>query len=31
MMKVATNQMDYEAATEMYTHSLNLIKLAVKE
>ena len=31
MMKVATNQMDYEAATELYTHSLNLIKLAVKE
>jgi flagellar basal-body rod protein FlgB len=31
MMKVASNQMDYEAATEMYTHSLNLIKLAVKE
>ncbi len=31
MMKVATNQLDYEAATEMYTHSLNLIKLAVKE
>jgi flagellar basal-body rod protein FlgB len=30
MMKVATNQMDYEAATELYTHSLNLIKLAVK-
>ena len=31
MMKVAANQMDYEAATELYTHSLNLIKLAVKE
>ncbi|MFZ0609635.1 MAG: flagellar basal body rod protein FlgB [Xanthobacteraceae bacterium] len=31
MNNVATNQMDYEAATEMYTHSLNLIKLAVKE
>ncbi len=31
MMKVASNQMDYEAATELYTHSLNLIKLAVKE
>lgn len=31
MMNVATNQMDYEAATEMYTHSLNLIKLAIKE
>ncbi len=31
MMKVAGNQMDYEAAAELYTHSLNLIKLAVKE
>lgn len=31
MMNVATNQMDYEAATEMYTHSLDLIKLAIKE
>ncbi len=31
MMKVASNQMDYEAATELYTHSLNLIKLAIKE
>ncbi|MGB7035284.1 MAG: flagellar basal body rod protein FlgB [Xanthobacteraceae bacterium] len=31
MNNVATNQMDYEAATEMYTHSLDLIKLAVKE
>jgi len=31
MMNVATNQMDYEAATEMYTHSLSLLKLAVKE
>ncbi len=31
MMKVASNQMDYEAATELYTHSLNLIKLAAKE
>jgi flagellar basal-body rod protein FlgB len=31
MMKVATNQMDYEAATELYTHSLNLIRLAVKD
>jgi flagellar basal-body rod protein FlgB len=31
MMNVATNQMDYEAATELYTHSLELIKLAVKE
>jgi flagellar basal-body rod protein FlgB len=31
MMKVAANQMDYEAATELYTHSLSLIKLAAKE
>ena len=31
MMNIASNQMDYEAATEMYTHSLSLIKLAVKE
>jgi flagellar basal-body rod protein FlgB len=31
MMNVATNQMDYEAATELYTHSLELIKLAVKD
>jgi len=31
MMNVASNQMDYEAATELYTHSLDLIKLAVKE
>ena len=31
MMKVASNQMDYEAATELYTHSLDLIKLAIKE
>jgi len=31
MMKVASNQMDYEAATELYSHSLDLIKLAVKE
>ncbi len=31
MMNVASNQMDYEAATELYTHSLGLIKLAIKE
>ena len=29
MMKVAANQMDYEAATTLYTHSLNLIKTAL--
>ena len=29
MMKVAANQMDYEAATNLYTHSLNLIKTAL--
>ena len=29
MMKAASNQMDYEAVTSLYTHSLNLIKLAV--
>jgi flagellar basal-body rod protein FlgB len=29
MMKVASNQMDFEAAASMYTHSLALIKLAV--
>ena len=28
MMNVATNQMDYEAVTQIYTHSLGLIKLA---
>ena len=28
MMKVASNQMDYEAVTQLYTHSLGLIKLA---
>ena len=28
MMKVASNQMDYEAVTSLYTHSLGLIKLA---
>jgi flagellar basal-body rod protein FlgB len=29
MMKVASNQMDYEAVTSLYTHSLSLIKLAI--
>jgi flagellar basal-body rod protein FlgB len=29
MMKVAANQMDYEGVTSLYTHSLNLIKLAI--
>ncbi len=29
MMKVASNQMDYEAVTSLYTHSLALIKLAI--
>ena len=29
MMKVANNQMDYEAVTSLYTHSLSLIKLAI--
>lgn len=29
MMNVASNQMDYEAVTSLYTQSLNLIKLAV--
>jgi len=29
MMKVAANQMDFQAATALYTHSLNLIKLAL--
>jgi len=28
MMKVAANQMDFEAAASMYTHSLAMIKLA---
>ena len=28
MMKVAANQMDYQAAAQLYTHSLSLIKLA---
>jgi flagellar basal-body rod protein FlgB len=29
MMKVASNQMDYDAVTSMYTHSLGLIKIAL--
>ena len=29
MMKVAANQMDYQAATALYTRSLNLIKIAL--
>ena len=29
MMKLGNNQMDYEAATAMYTHSLGLIKIAL--
>jgi flagellar basal-body rod protein FlgB len=29
MMKVAANQMDYEAAASLYTHSLALIKMAI--
>jgi flagellar basal-body rod protein FlgB len=29
MMKVAANQMDYEAASAVYTRSLNLLKMAL--
>lgn len=29
MIKVAANQMDFQAATALYTHSLNLIKTAL--
>jgi flagellar basal-body rod protein FlgB len=29
MIKVASNQMDFEAAAAMYTHSLALVKLAI--
>ena len=29
MMKVAANQMDYQAATQLYTRSLGLIKTAI--
>jgi len=30
MIKVAANQMDYQAATSLYTRSLGLIKMALK-
>jgi len=29
MLKLASNQMDYDAVTSLYTHSINLIKTAV--
>ncbi|MCK9918930.1 flagellar basal body rod protein FlgB [Microbacteriaceae bacterium K1510] len=29
MMKVTANQMDYQTASALYTHSLNLIKTAI--
>ena len=29
MMKVAANQMDYQAATALYSRSLNLLKVAL--
>ena len=29
MMKVAANQMDFQAATAVYTHSLNLLRIAL--
>jgi flagellar basal-body rod protein FlgB len=29
MMKIASNQMDYQAATALYTRSLNLLKTAI--
>ena len=29
MLKLASNQMDYEAVTSLYTHSLGLIKTAI--
>jgi len=29
MMKVASNQMDYQAATALYTRGLGLIKTAI--
>ena len=31
MMKLGNNQMDYEAVTSMYTHSLGLIKIALDQ
>ncbi len=30
MLKLATNQMDYDAVTSIYTHSLGLIKTALR-
>ena len=30
MLKLASNQMDYDAVTSMYTHSIGLIKMAVR-
>ena len=29
MLKVAANQMDFQAATQLYTHSLGLLKMAL--
>jgi flagellar basal-body rod protein FlgB len=29
MMKVASNQMDYQAATTLYSRSLGLVKTAI--
>lgn len=29
MMKLAANQMDYQAATALYTRSLNMLKIAI--
>jgi flagellar basal-body rod protein FlgB len=31
MLKVASNQMDYQAATTLYTRSLGLLKLALRK
>src|SRR5689334_21417300 len=31
MMKVAANQMDYQAATQLYTRSMGLLKLAASK
>jgi len=30
MLKLASNQMDYDAATSIYTHSIGLIKTAIR-
>ncbi len=30
MLKLASNQMDYDAVTSIYTHSIGLIKTAVR-